>query len=58
MLTLENIDLSYAEPPVHAVADVSFEIPAGTIVALLGSPVQASPRYCGRSLVSSPRRAA
>ncbi|AZR02745.1 ABC transporter ATP-binding protein [Trueperella pyogenes] len=36
MLTLENIDLSYAEPPVHAVADVSFEVPTGTIVALLG----------------------
>ncbi|WP_406710754.1 ABC transporter ATP-binding protein [Trueperella pyogenes] len=36
MLTLENIDLSYAESPVHAVADVSFEIPTGTIVALLG----------------------
>lgn len=36
MLTLENIDLSYAEPPVHAVADVSFEVPTGAIVALLG----------------------
>ncbi|MEW6872527.1 ABC transporter ATP-binding protein [Trueperella pyogenes] len=36
MLTLENIDLSYAEPLVHAVADVSFEVPTGTIVALLG----------------------
>ncbi|QOQ39548.1 ABC transporter ATP-binding protein [Trueperella pecoris] len=36
MLTLENIDLSYAEPPVHAVDHVSLDVPTGTIVALLG----------------------
>ncbi|QOR47935.1 ABC transporter ATP-binding protein [Trueperella pecoris] len=36
MLTLDNIDLSYAEPPVHAVDHVSLDVPTGTIVALLG----------------------
>lgn len=36
MLQLENVDLRYAEPPVHAVDSVSFTVPSGTILALLG----------------------
>ncbi len=36
MLRVDNVDLSYDQPPVHAVKGVSFTVQTGQILALLG----------------------
>lgn len=36
MLHIENFNLSYEYPPVHAVKDVTMTVPTGEIVAILG----------------------
>lgn len=36
MLHIENLNLSYEHPPVHAVKDVTMTVPTGEIVAILG----------------------